>query len=129
MFRASSYLQALQQYASDIFEGVSNSTKNLTVDNDFIRVKLQDYDCIRSESIDYAVMEKADNVVVVEMNANWSDIGSWDAVWENSEKDDNQNVLIGDVINIESQNSYVFSDCYRYKRCFIGCPKRPCTEC
>lgn len=55
-------------------------------------------------------MEKADNVAMVELDAGWSDIGSWDAVWENLDKDDANNVLIGDVININSAENYVYSD-------------------
>lgn len=110
MFKASSYRNALKKYALDIAQNINKIIENVEIDKDFIRVRKQDYEEIRSESIDYAVMEKADNVVVVELNADWSDIGSWDAVWENSAKDNNQNVLIGDVINIDSHNSYVFSD-------------------
>ena len=63
-----------------------------------------------SESIDYAVMEKTDDAVVVPMNAGWSDIGSWTSLWNVSNKDSNGNAIHGDVILNEVNNSYVRTD-------------------
>lgn len=109
MFKASTYLTELAKYATDILEVTENSIIDPKVDDDFVRVNADEYQKLRSESIDYAVMEKSENVVVVEFDTNWSDIGSWRAVWENLEKDANQNVLIGDVIEFDSHNNYVLS--------------------
>lgn len=63
-----------------------------------------------SDSIDYAVMEKTTDAVVVPMDAGWSDVGSWSSLWEISSKDDAGNVLRGDVMQHASQNNYVFAE-------------------
>lgn len=110
MFKPSCYLEALKTYSSNIYEYCAKSVATIEHDMDFIRVDKQIFQDCPNDSIDYAVMEKADNVAMVELDAGWSDIGSWDAVWENLAKDDANNVLIGDVINHDSHNSYVYSD-------------------
>ncbi len=61
-------------------------------------------------SIDYAVMEKTDKAVVLPLDIMWSDVGSWDSVYEVSEKDENQNVKIGNVIDIDTKNSLIMGD-------------------
>lgn len=64
---------------------------------------------IRSISVDYGIMEQAKNVYVVIGNFDWSDVGSWDAVYELKSKDENGNVAIGDVITIDAENCYFHS--------------------
>ncbi|MCD6441009.1 MAG: mannose-1-phosphate guanylyltransferase [Candidatus Marinimicrobia bacterium] len=64
---------------------------------------------IHSESVDYGVMEKAKNVYVVKSTFDWSDVGSWDAVYEIKEKDQNGNVIIGEVVTMDTENSYIYS--------------------
>ena len=64
---------------------------------------------IHSDSIDYGVMEKAKNVFVVKGTFDWSDVGSWDAVYEIKSKDKNGNVIIGDVISMDTTGSYIYS--------------------
>ncbi|MGH8948425.1 MAG: mannose-1-phosphate guanylyltransferase, partial [Acidimicrobiia bacterium] len=61
-------------------------------------------------SIDHAIMENAANAVVIPLDAGWSDIGSWHSVWESSDRDENGNSLIGDVVALEVADSYVRSD-------------------
>ena len=68
------------------------------------------FDACPSDSIDYAVMEKTDDAVVVPMDAGWSDIGSWSSLWDISEKDGNGNATYGDVMLHESHNSYIRTD-------------------
>ena len=63
-----------------------------------------------SVSIDYAVMEHTDRASVVPVDMNWSDVGSWETLWEISEKDTNNNVLIGDIISNSTSNSYIRSE-------------------
>ena len=110
MFKASTYLSEIAKYATDILEVTEKAFTDSKVDDDFVRVNADEYQKLRSESIDYAMMEKSENVVVVEFNASWSDIGSWRAVWEHLDKDNKQNVLIGDVIEFDSHNNYVLSE-------------------
>lgn len=109
MFKVSAYLAEIAKYATDILEITEKSLIAPKVDDDFVRVNADEYLNLRSESIDHAVMEKSENVVVIEFDADWSDIGSWRAVWEHLDKDNNQNVLIGDVIEFDSHNNYVLS--------------------
>ncbi|MDP1092210.1 sugar phosphate nucleotidyltransferase, partial [Klebsiella pneumoniae] len=62
------------------------------------------------DSIDYAVMEKTDDAVMVPLTAGWSDIGSWSALWEASEKDASGNVIRGDGLVLDTRDTYVHAD-------------------
>jgi mannose-1-phosphate guanylyltransferase len=79
-------------------------------DMDFLRVNQDRFNACPSESIDYAVMEKTTDAVVVPMDAGWSDIGSWSSLWDISNKDKNNNVSLGDVVLHDSKNCYVRGD-------------------
>jgi len=63
-----------------------------------------------ADSIDYAVMEKTANAMMVPFNAGWSDIGSWSALWDNNDKNEQGNVQQGDVISLETTNCFIRSD-------------------
>jgi mannose-1-phosphate guanylyltransferase len=82
----------------------------VNADLDFVRVNKAAFLCCPSDSIDYAVMERTADAVVVPMSAGWSDVGSWSSLWEISEKDINGNVSHGDVLQHNSQNNYVFAE-------------------
>ena len=110
LFKASRYLEELKKYRPDIYEACQLSMEATLKDNDFLRVNELAFDACPSESIDYAVMEKTDDAVVVPMNARWSDIGSWSSLWDISQKDGNGNATYGDVILHESHNSYIRTD-------------------
>ncbi|MFT5880456.1 MAG: mannose-1-phosphate guanylyltransferase/mannose-6-phosphate isomerase [Moritella sp.] len=81
-----------------------------TPDKEFIRVDKAAFELCPNDSIDYAVMEKSSDVVVVPMNAGWSDVGSWSALWDVSAKDEHNNVTQGDVLTVDSSNSYLHAD-------------------
>ena len=91
VFKASSYLDALKKHAPQILASCATAYESATEDLDFIRVDTEAFAECESISVDYAVMEKADNAMVVPFKAGWSDIGSWDAVHSISEKDENGN--------------------------------------
>ena len=110
LFKASRYLEELKKYRPDIYEACRLSMKDTSKDNDFLRVNEAVFDACPSESIDYAVMEKTDDAVVVPMDAGWSDIGSWSSLWNISEKDCNGNAAQGDVILHDVNNSYIRTD-------------------
>ena len=110
LFKASRYLEELEKYRPDILEACQLSMKGMSKDHDFLRVNESTFVHCPSESIDYAVMEKTDDAVVVPMDAGWSDIGSWSSLWEISEKDSKGNAIYGDVLLHESNNSYVRTD-------------------
>lgn len=110
VFKASHYLNELEQYATDILDNCRLSMTKTEYDKDFIRIDHNQFKNCRSESIDYAVMEKTSNAVVVELDAGWSDIGSWSALWEVSEQDHQGNVYQGDVISHKSSENYCYSE-------------------
>ena len=76
-------------------------------DLDFIRLDKQAFESSPSDSIDYALMEKSSNVVVVPLDAQWNDIGSWSALYDIGTKDNNGNVIKGDVIIQDTTNTYI----------------------
>ncbi len=78
-------------------------------DLDFIRLDPIAFAACPDDSIDYAVMEKTANAVVMPLDASWSDVGSWSALWEVSDKDERGNVLRGDVLTESTENSLIYS--------------------
>ncbi len=110
LFKASRYLQELKKYCPDIYNACYMSTKNISKDSDFLRIDEEAFHLCPSDSIDYAVMEKTNDAVVVPMEADWSDIGSWSSLWDISEKDSNGNVVSGDIVLHDVNNSYVRTD-------------------
>lgn len=107
MFKASSYLENLKNFAKEIYENAHKSYSNSSFDLDFIRLKEEDFKACPNISIDYAVMEKAKKIAVIPMSVGWSDIGSWSAISEVTKKDENNNSLIGDVITTKTKNCYI----------------------
>ncbi len=109
VFKAKSYLEALEKNNPDIVKYCKEALREAQQDLDFIRVDKASFEKSPDDSIDYAVMETANNVVVVPMDAQWSDLGSWSALWDIGNKDKNNNVNVGDVIAIKSKNNLVHS--------------------
>jgi mannose-1-phosphate guanylyltransferase len=109
LFKASRYLEELKKFRPDIYDACNASTANLTTDLDFLRINKENFTKCPSESVDYAVLEKTDDAVVVPIDAGWSDIGSWSALWDVSKKDRDGNVSIGDVTLHNSNDCYVRS--------------------
>jgi mannose-1-phosphate guanylyltransferase len=110
LVKASRYLSELRKFRPDIHESCASSIAEVKSDLDFVRIDSEHFKECPSESVDYAVMEKTDDAVVVPMDAGWSDIGSWSSLWDISQKDDNGNATHGDVMLHEANNSYVRTD-------------------
>jgi len=110
MFKADVLINELTTYSSDIVNSVNNAINNATQDLDFIRLDKQAFESSPSDSIDYALMEKSDNVVVVPLDAQWNDIGAWSALYDIGNKDSNGNVTKGDVIIQDTTNTYINAD-------------------
>ena len=110
LFRASSYIEELKKFRPDILEQCKASVMDVKADLDFLRINKETFESCPAESIDYAVMEKTSQAVVVSMDAGWSDIGSWSSLWDISEKDGDGNSTHGDVILHNTHNSYVKTD-------------------
>lgn len=110
MFKASAYLDALQQHSPEMLSACKASLEKSVIDLDFIRVETESFEHSPSDSIDYAVMEKTTKAFVVPLDAGWSDVGSWSSLWEAFPQDENNNVIIGDVITDSVHNSYIHSE-------------------
>jgi len=107
MFKASEYLKALQEFAPSIYSATRNAMELAKRDMDFIRVGIDEFKQCPSDSIDYAVMEKVDNAVVIPVDIGWSDVGSWSALHEIGLLDEDKNIFIGDTKCVLTKNSYV----------------------
>lgn len=118
MIRADRYLEELKQYRPDIYQACANSMVDTSQDLDFTRVNKEAFEACPDESIDYAVMEPLSatgNVVVTPLDAGWSDVGSWSAMWEIGEKCADGNVLLGNDVHQhtilkDTRDSFIFSE-------------------
>ncbi|WP_445360583.1 mannose-1-phosphate guanylyltransferase/mannose-6-phosphate isomerase [Microbulbifer sp. EKSA005] len=107
LFRASRYLEELERYRADILAACGNAYKSAARDLDFTRVDREAFAACADESVDYAVMEPTESAAVVPMDAGWSDVGSWQGLWELAKRDANDNLLQGDVLLEDSQRCLV----------------------
>jgi mannose-1-phosphate guanylyltransferase/mannose-6-phosphate isomerase len=107
MFKAATLIDELTVHSLDIVNSVSDAVNNAEQDLDFIRLDKQAFGSSPSNSIDYALMEKNDNVVVIPLDAQWNDIGAWSALYDIGTKDTNGNVIKGDVLAEETTNTYI----------------------
>jgi mannose-1-phosphate guanylyltransferase/mannose-6-phosphate isomerase len=107
MFQPTTLIDELTIYSPDMVSSVSDAVNNAEQDLDFIRLDKQAFESSPSDSIDYALMEKSNNVVVVPLDAQWNDIGAWSALHDIGTKDTNGNVIKGDVIIQDTTNSYI----------------------
>ncbi len=104
IFKASVFMETLEKTAPEIYEitQLFNFKKQEEID-------YMTFDKYPSISVDYAVMERADNIAMVEMLSDWNDLGSWDAVYDINKKDEHNNVKIGNVIEHDCENSMLYS--------------------
>ncbi|MBL0575005.1 mannose-1-phosphate guanylyltransferase/mannose-6-phosphate isomerase [Aeromonas hydrophila] len=109
LFKASVYLNELVQFCPQIVEQCQQALQLAQDDLDFIRLDPDSFAVCPDDSIDYAVMEKTANAVVMPLDASWSDVGSWSALWDVSEKDAQGNVLQGDVLTEQTHNSFIYA--------------------
>lgn len=116
MTRASVWLQAMDQFQPKMLAACKAAYKKGISDNDFIRLDREAFTLCPSDSIDYAVMEKITSNnnqpikgAMVPLDAGWSDVGAWDAVWSIAEKDSSGNAFTGDVMLEDSRNSLVYA--------------------
>jgi len=109
MFKADTLIDELTTHSPDIVKLVNDAVNNAKQDLDFIRLDNQAFESSPSDSIDYALMEKSNNVVVVPLDAGWSDVGSWSTLYDIGVKDSSGNVLKGDVIAKDTTNTYIYA--------------------
>ena len=108
IWRADVILNEIDKYLLDLSDGLKELEKSVGKSN-FEKSLSKVYGQLKSISIDYGVMEKSPNVFLVKGNFAWSDVGSWDAVYDLSEKDEDGNALVGDVYAEGSHNSFIYS--------------------
>jgi len=109
MFDPSQLIMELSFHCLEVVNAVKKSFDNATKDLYFIRLEPKFFESSPNDSIDYALMEKSNNVVVIKLDAGWSDVGSWESLYEISEKDKNGNVFKGDIFAEETYNTYIDS--------------------
>ena len=110
LFCADAYLKALEQFRPDILAAAKASLKGAQRDGVRVHPDKAAFEASPSDSIDYAVMEKADRVAVVPVAMGWSDVGSWDALHAIADNDEHGNVVNGEAIVLDSRNCLVRSD-------------------
>jgi mannose-1-phosphate guanylyltransferase len=111
LIRADRYLEELKSCRADIYDACIKSMVTTQQDLDFVRIDKAAFEACPDESIDYAVMEPLaakGQVIVAPLDAGWSDVGSWSALWEIAEKDAKGNAATGDTILQDTTNSYIY---------------------
>ncbi len=107
LFRAGEYLRQLSEHDPAMAAAVAQAYAEKQHDLDFVRLAAGPFAASPANSIDYAVMEKANNRVVLPLDCAWSDVGSWEALWEIGAKDGNGNILVGNVLSEDVSDSYI----------------------
>lgn len=107
LFRASSYLEELKALQPDMYDLCEKSLAATSRDLDFTRLDEETFAACPAISIDYAVMEHTRKAAVVPVDMGWSDIGSWSELWKVSDRDGQDNVIIGDVLAEDTSGSYL----------------------
>lgn len=101
VFKASVFMQMLQQYQPEIYTQISALNQHNLAKN---------YAVLPNLSMDYGLAEKVEKVAVVPVNMAWSDLGSWDSIYTRNAKDASNNVTHGDVLNLDTQDSLIWSE-------------------
>jgi mannose-1-phosphate guanylyltransferase/mannose-6-phosphate isomerase len=110
MFRANDMIAAFELYAKDIISNVVKSVDQSVDDLSFTKLDSKYWKDLEEISIDYAIMEKAKNLVAIPYSSGWSDLGNWDSVWKESKQDDNGVALSQNAHAIECKNTLLRSD-------------------
>lgn len=109
LFRASVYLQELTKHQPAMVEACIQAIAQARNDLDFCRVDAKAFAASPADSVDYAVMEKTERAAVVLLDAGWSDVGAWPAVWQAAPQDEHGNASHGDVLLDDAKNNYVYA--------------------
>ena len=104
MFKASTMMKEIEKYAPEIAKIANNVDFTKSKDIPFI-----EFDKMPSISIDYAIMEKSDKIALITLESDWNDLGSWQSIYDVSNKDEHNNVFIGHVIDEGSKDSFVYA--------------------
>ncbi len=116
VFSAKDYIEELAKFEPEMVKNCSVSLSAAESDFDFIRLNQESFSKAKDISIDYAVMEQTDHAWCIPLSCGWSDLGSWQSLWENSEKDESGNVAQGDVYSLNCENTLLQSE----KKLIVG---------
>ncbi|MGD0958352.1 MAG: mannose-1-phosphate guanylyltransferase/mannose-6-phosphate isomerase [Methylomonas sp.] len=108
-FKAGRYLSELQKFNPQMLSACKAALAAAKTDLDFVRLDKARFSECPADSIDYAVMEKTDAAVVIPLSAGWNDVGSWSALWDVTHKDESGNAIKGDVLTVDTENSFIHS--------------------
>jgi len=109
VFKAGRYLEELNKFNPEMLQACQEAYRLAEVDMDFVRLDKKVFSQCPADSIDFAVMEKTDQAVVVPLSAEWNDVGSWSALWDVTDKDDEGNAINGDVVTVNTKNCFLHS--------------------
>ncbi len=109
LFKAKLFLDELGRFEPNISPGCKAALDQGSNDLFFFRLDAETFGSVPSQSIDYGVMERTDKAAVIPVDMGWSDVGSWSALHAESDQDKNENTLLGDVLAIDTKDTYVRS--------------------
>jgi len=109
MFTSKYFLGELKKFSPEIYQKSLEAIERSTKDMDFIRLDDKSFNSCPSDSIDYALMEKSDNVFVIPVDIGWSDLGTFESLRDSKTKDINGNIFEGDVISFDTNNTFIRS--------------------
>jgi len=109
LYSAKTMIDAFAEFAPETFEHTRNAFEKATTDLDFLRLDPDEYALCDNKSLDYAILEKSSSIACVPLESDWSDVGSWHALWEIGDKDAAGNVVRGDAALYDTHGSYVNS--------------------
>lgn len=110
LFRADCLLAEMERYQPAMLAACKAALAAAQIDLDFVRLDRETFEACPSDSIDYAIMERTDAAAMAPVDMGWSDVGSWDSLWEVGAKDATGNVTVGDVIAVDVKDSYLRSE-------------------
>ena len=109
LFRADTYLEAMNEFAPEMLVACQSAMAGMITDKELCYPDADAFASAPSDSIDYAIMERADKVAVTPVSPGWSDVGSWDSLFDICNKDENSNVIFGKAETLDSKNNLIHS--------------------
>jgi len=110
LFSPEAYMREIKLNQPEMMAACSSALEKARIDLNFVRLDQEAFSQSPENSIDYAVMEGAKQAAIVTLDVKWSDVGSWRSLWETLPKEENNNVIKGDVLAYDTSNSYVHAE-------------------
>ena len=109
VFKVEFFIKQMQKFAPAILKACQNAFANSHKEEQMLRIKREDMAKIPESSIDYALMEKADKIKLIKADFEWSDVGSFDALYDEFDKDKNANVIKANALNLDSKGNLIYA--------------------